>query len=43
MKAMRDYVDDTRKDLPKDSEIQNLVDGITDLINSTIYKLENLK
>ena len=43
MKAMRDYVDDTRKDLPKGSEIQNLVDGITDLINSTIYKLENLK
>ena len=26
-----------------ESEIQNLIDGITDLINTTIYKLENLK
>ena len=43
MKALRSYVDDTRKDLPQDSEIQNLIDGITDLINTTIYKLENLK
>jgi len=43
MKAMREYVDETRNDLPKDSEIQNLIDGITDLINTTIYKLENLK
>lgn len=43
MKAMLDYVDDTRKDLPKDSELQNLIDGIVDLINSTIYKLKNLK
>ncbi len=25
------------------NEIQNLIDGITDLINTTIYKLENLK
>jgi hypothetical protein len=40
MKALRSYVDDTRKDLPQDSEIQNLIDGITDLINTTIYKLE---
>jgi len=43
MKALRSYVDDNRKDLPQDSEIQNLIDGITDLINTTIYKLENLK
>lgn len=43
MKALLKYVDETRKDLPKDSEIQNQVDTITDLINSTIYKLENLK
>jgi hypothetical protein len=43
MKALRSYVDNTRKDLPQDSEIQNLIDGITDLINTTIYKLENLK
>lgn len=43
MKAVRTYVDETRKDLPKDTEIQNQVDAITDLINSTIYKLENLK
>ena len=42
-KALQNYVDDTRKDLPQESEIQNLVDGITDLINTTIYKLENLK
>lgn len=41
-KALQDYVDDARKDLPQESEIQNLVDSITDLINTTIYKLENL-
>ena len=43
MKAMQEYVEETRTDLPKDSEIQNLVDTIMDLINATIYKLENLK
>lgn len=42
-KALQNYVDDTRKDLPQESEIQNLIDGITDLINTTIYKLENLQ
>lgn len=43
MRAMQDYVEETRTNLPKDSEIQNLVDTIMDLINATIYKLENLK
>ena len=27
----------------KDTNIQNLLDGITDLIKSTIYKLQNLR
>jgi len=43
MKAMQEYVDETRKDLPQDSELQNLIDGVADLINTTRYMLENLE
>jgi hypothetical protein len=41
-KALQKYVDDSRKHLPKDSELQNIVDEILCLINTTLYKLENL-
>jgi hypothetical protein len=41
-KALQKYVDESRKHLPKDSELQNIIDEIFDLINSTLYKLQNL-
>jgi hypothetical protein len=40
---MQDYVATKRKKLPQDSELQNIVDEIADLINSTVYKLKYLK
>jgi hypothetical protein len=41
-RALQDYVDENRKHLPNDKELQNIVDEILNLINSTLYKLENL-
>jgi hypothetical protein len=40
---LKDFVAEARKELPQDSELQNLVDEIADLINSTLYKLRFLK
>lgn len=40
---LSEYVKENRKALPQDSEIQNSVDAIEELINSTIYKLKFLK
>ena len=39
---LKDFVEEARKELPQDSELQNLVDEIADLINSTLYKLRFL-
>lgn len=36
------FVEDARKDLPQYSELQNLIDEIADLLNSTAYKLRFL-
>ena len=41
--SLKDFVEEARKELPQDSELQNLVDEIADLINSTLYKLRFLK
>ena len=41
-KALQKYVDANRKHIPDDSELQNTIDEILDLINSTLYKLQNL-
>ena len=43
MKSLRAYVRNKRNDLPQDSEIQNEVDTIANLINRTCYKLERLR
>ena len=43
VKSVRTYVDDNRKVLGTHSEIQNQVDELVTLLNSTIYKLTNLK
>lgn len=39
---LKEYVKENRMLLPDDSEIQNLVDEIADLINTTYYKLKFL-
>jgi hypothetical protein len=43
LKSLQGFVEEARKDLPQDSELQNIVDAIADLINTTVYKLVNLK
>ena len=43
LSSLQEYVAEERKGLPANSEIQNLVDEIADLINSTLYKLKFLK
>jgi hypothetical protein len=40
--SLQRFVKDARKDLPQDSELQNIIDEIADLINSTTYKLKFL-
>lgn len=41
--GLRDFVKECREDLPQDTELQNIVDEIADLVNSTLYKLRFLK
>jgi DNA-binding ferritin-like protein len=41
--GLKDFVEESREHLPKDTELQNIVDEIADLINSTLYKLRFLK
>lgn len=39
LEALRDYVEQARQSLPQDSEIQNEVDNIANLINETLFLL----
>jgi len=43
MTAMKDFVEDIRSELPKETQLQNIVDEICSLIDSTLYKLKTLK
>jgi len=43
LESISDYVQETRMELPQDTEIQNQIDEIQALVNSTIYKLTFLK
>lgn len=43
MRGLRDYVRTARGDMPQDSEIQNEIDNIASLLNSTCYKLTRLR
>jgi hypothetical protein len=43
MESLQSFVKEARNDLPQDSELQNIIDEIADLINSTTYKLKFLK
>jgi len=42
MEGMKEFVEEARQELPQDSELQNIVDEIADLINTTLYKLRFL-
>jgi predicted nucleic acid-binding protein len=42
LKTMQQFVDESRDDLPQDSEIQNIIDEISQLIDSTLYRLKFL-
>jgi hypothetical protein len=43
LESLKSFVDDARQDLPQESQIQNIVDEIAQLIDSTCYKLKYLK
>ena len=45
LEMLKDYLDEERhkEGIPQDSEIQNLIDEISALIDSTLYKLRFLK
>jgi hypothetical protein len=42
IKWVQEYVQFCRKDLPQDTELQNMIDEIEALIDSTLYKLKFL-
>ena len=42
IKSLRRYIDENRLMMCSHSEIQNKIDEIVSLLNSTLYKLENL-
>lgn len=41
--SVKAFVKDIRDELPKDTELQNIVDEIAGLLNSTLYKLRAFK
>ena len=43
LESLQKFVKEARQDLPQDTELQNIVDEIADLINTTTYKLKFLK
>lgn len=43
LEKIKDFVNVARKALPSESQLQNIVDEICELIDSTIYKLRHLK
>lgn len=42
LENLLDFVDNARKGVPQDTELQNILDSIADLIDSTLYKLRFL-
>lgn len=42
IRGLRRYIDDNRAGICEHSEIQNLIDEVVALMDSTLYKLENL-
>jgi len=43
MISLRNYVRDYRGEMPQDNEIQNEIDNVANLLNTTVYKLKFLK
>ena len=43
LESLKAFVDDARKDLPQETQLQNIIDEIAQLIDSTLYKLRFLK
>lgn len=43
MASLKEYVAEARKDMPQQSNIQNEIDNIATLIDSTLYKLTFLR
>lgn len=43
VQSLRALIDEARDSVGKQSELQNLVDEIASLVDSTLYKLKNLK
>lgn len=43
LKSLCDFVEEIRQELPKDTPLQNIIDEIAQLIDSTLYKLRFLK
>ena len=43
MISLRNYVRDYREQMPQNSEIQNEIDNVANLLNQTVYKLKFLK
>lgn len=43
MISLRNYVRDYRQQMPQDTEIQNEIDNVANLLNTTVYKLKFLK
>ena len=43
IEKIKNFVDAIRKLLPDDNQLQNIIDEIVELLDSTCYKLKNLK
>lgn len=43
LESLKEFVDAARQDLPQESQLQNIIDQIAQLLDSTLYKLINLK
>lgn len=43
IEQLKDFVDKIRKVLPEDTQLQNIIDEIAELLDSTCYKLKFLK
>ena len=43
LESLQKFVEEARHDLPADTELQNQIDTIAELIDSTVYKLKFLK
>jgi len=42
LESLSEFVKEARKDLPQDSELQNIIDEIASLIDKTLYRLKFL-